>query len=91
MLYNRELSLSLNVQSDSIKAVIYITFFTTPCMQIMLFIYLNSTTCIYLSLDNGVTMTSKRRGNKNLVSFMFFFSGYKFYLYCAKKVKFSNL
>ena len=53
MLYIRELSPSLNVQSDS------------PSMQIMLSIYLNSSTCIYLSLDNGVTMTSKRRENKN--------------------------
>ena len=37
-------------------------------MQIMLSIYLNSSTCKYLSLDNGVTMTSKRR--ENLVSFI---------------------
>ena len=35
-------------------------------MQIMLSIY----TCIYLSLDNRGTMTSKRRENKNLVSFI---------------------
>ena len=41
-------------------------------MQIMLAIYLNSSTCIYLSLDNGVTMTSKCRDNKNLVSFICF-------------------
>ena len=41
-------------------------------MQIMLSIYLNSSSCIYLSLDNGVTMTSKRRENKNLVSFICF-------------------
>ena len=41
-------------------------------MQTMLSIRLNSSTCIYLSLENGVTMTSKRRENKNLVSFMFF-------------------
>ena len=53
MLYIRELSPSLNVQSDS------------PSKQIMLSIYLNSSTCIYLSLDNGVAMTSKRRENKN--------------------------
>ena len=39
-------------------------------MQIMLSIYLNSSTCKYLSLDNGVTMTSKRRENINLVSFI---------------------
>ena len=65
MLYIRELSPSLNVQSDSIKAkFICITFFTTPSMQIVLSIYLHSSTCIYLSLDNGVTMTSKRRENK---------------------------
>ena len=44
--------------------------FTTPSMQIMLSIYLNSNTCKYLSLDNGVTMTSKRRENINLVSFI---------------------
>ena len=68
MLYIRELSPSLNVQSDSIKAVVCITFFTTPCMQILLSIQLNSDNCIYLSLDNGVTMTSKRRENKNLAS-----------------------
>ena len=37
-------------------------------MQIMLSIYLNSSTSKYLSLDNGVTMTSKRRENINLVS-----------------------
>ena len=36
----------------------------------MLSIYLNSSTCKYLSLDNGVTMTSKRRENINLVSFI---------------------
>ena len=41
-------------------------------MQIMLSIYLNSSTCFYLSLDNGVTMTSKRRENTNLVSFICF-------------------
>ena len=41
-------------------------------MQIMLSIHLNSSTCIYLSLDNGVTMTSKRRENKNLVRFIRF-------------------
>ena len=41
-------------------------------MQIMLSIYLNSSTCNYLSLDNGVTMTSKRRENINLVSFICF-------------------
>ena len=35
-------------------------------------IYLDSSTCIYLSLDNGVTMTSKRRENKNLVSVICF-------------------
>ena len=39
-------------------------------MQIMLSIYLNSSTCKYLSLVNGVTMTSKRRENINLVSFI---------------------
>ena len=39
-------------------------------MQIMLSIYLNSSTCKYLSLDNGVTMTSKRRENINLVRFI---------------------
>ena len=39
-------------------------------MQIMLSIYLNSSTCKYLSLDNRVTMTSKRRENINLVSFI---------------------
>ena len=39
-------------------------------MQIMLSIYLNSSTCKYLSLDNGNTMTSKRRENINLVSFI---------------------
>ena len=39
-------------------------------MQIMLSIYLNSSTCKYLSLDNGVTMTSKRRENINPVSFI---------------------
>ena len=39
-------------------------------MQIMLSIYLNSSTCKYLSLDNGVAMTSKRRENINLVSFI---------------------
>ena len=39
-------------------------------MQIMLSIYLNSSTCKYLSLDNGVTMTSKGRENINLVSFI---------------------
>ena len=39
-------------------------------MQIMLSIYLNPSTCKYLSLDNGVTMTSKRRENINLVSFI---------------------
>ena len=47
-------------------------------MQIMLSIYLNSSTCLYFSLDNGVTMTSKRRENKNLVSFMFFFPSFLF-------------
>ena len=47
-----------------------IFFFTTPSVQIMLSIYLNSSTCKYLSLDNGVTMTSKRRENINLVSFI---------------------
>jgi len=41
-------------------------------MQIMLSIYLNSGTCIYLSLDNGVMMTSKGLENKNLVSFTCF-------------------
>ena len=39
-------------------------------MQIMLSIYLNSSTYKYLSLDNGVTMTSERRENINLVSFI---------------------
>ena len=39
-------------------------------MQIVLSIYLNPSTCKYLSLDNGVTMTSKRRENINLVSFI---------------------
>ena len=39
-------------------------------LNIMLSIYLNSSTCKYLSLDNGVTMTSKRRENINLVSFI---------------------
>ena len=39
-------------------------------MQIVLSIYLNSSTCKYLSLDNGATMTSKRRENINLVSFI---------------------
>ena len=39
-------------------------------MQIMPPIYLKSSTCKYLSLDNGVTMTSKRRENINLVSFI---------------------
>ena len=75
MLYIRKVSPSLNVQSDSLNQgkVIYIIFFTAPGMQVMLSMYLNSSTCIYLSLDNGVTMTSKRRENKNLVSFMFFF------------------
>ena len=52
--------------------VICITFFTTPSMQIMLSIYLKSGTCIYLSLDSGVTMASKRRENINLVSFVCF-------------------
>ena len=66
--------------------VIYVTFSITPSMQIMLSIYLNSSTCIYLSLDNGVTMTSKRRENKNLVSFMFFFPSYKFFQTTAYKV-----
>ena len=41
-------------------------------MQIMLSTYVNSSTCIYLFLDNGVTMTSKRCENKNLVSFICF-------------------
>ena len=41
-------------------------------MQIMLSIYLNSSTCIYLSLDTGVAMTSKRGENKNLVRFICF-------------------
>ena len=36
----------------------------------MLSIQLNSSTCQYLSIDNGVTMTSKRRENTNLVSFI---------------------
>ena len=50
-------------------------------MQIMLSIYLNSSTSIYLSLDNGVMMTHE---NKNLVSFiMFFFPSYKFFLTTA--------
>ena len=39
-------------------------------LNIMLSIYLNSSTCKYLSLDNGVMMTSKRRENINLVSFI---------------------
>ena len=39
-------------------------------LNIVLSIYLNSSTCKYLSLDNGVTMTSKRRENINLVSFI---------------------
>ena len=39
-------------------------------MQIMLSTYLNSSTRKYLSLVNGVTMTSKRRENINLVSFI---------------------
>ena len=52
--------------------VIYITFPTTPSMQVMLSIYLNSSTCIYLLLDNGVTITSKHCENKNLVSFICF-------------------
>ena len=43
-------------------------------MQIMPSIYLNCSTCIYFSLDNGVTMTSKRRENKKSSQFhMFFF------------------
>ena len=41
-------------------------------MQVMLSIYLNSSTCIYLSLDNVVKMTLKRRENKNRVSFICF-------------------
>ena len=32
--------------------------------------YASNYTCIYLSLDNGVTMASKRRENKNLVNFI---------------------
>ena len=52
------------------QSYLYNIFFTTPSMQIMLSIYLNSRTCKYISLDNGVTMTSKRRENINLVSFI---------------------
>ena len=44
--------------------------YSISSMQIMLSIYLNSSTCKYLSLDNGVTMTSKHRENINLVSFI---------------------
>ena len=39
-------------------------------LNIMLSIYLNSSTCKYLSLDNGVTMTSKRHENIKLTSQM---------------------
>ena len=72
MLYIREVSPSLNVQSDSIMAKLFIiiTFYTIPSMQVMLSIYLNSSTCIHLLLDNGVTMTSKPRENKNLPVFL---------------------
>ena len=70
MLYIRELSPSQCPKRLDQGKVICITFFTTPSMQIMLSIYLNSSTCKYLSLDNGVTMTSKRRENINLVSFI---------------------
>ena len=52
---------------ENIKDAILVA---TPSMQIMLSIYLNSSTWKYLSLDNGVTMTSKRRENINLVSFI---------------------
>ena len=56
---------------QSAKLFWYITFFTTPCTQIMLSILnLNSSTSIYLSLDNGVTMTSKRRDNIKFVKNM---------------------
>ena len=46
----------------------------------MLSMYLNSSTCIYLSLaiDNGVTITSKRREKSQFD--MFFFPSYKFFL-----------
>ena len=50
-----------------------ITVFTTPSMKVMLSIYLNSSTCSYLSLDNGVTITSKPRENKNLAVSCFSF------------------
>ena len=50
-------------------------------MQIMLSIYLNSSTCKYLSLDNGATMTSKRREKKYKSSqfHLSFFLSYKFF------------
>ena len=46
----------------------------------MLSIFLNSSTCIYLSLviDNGVTMTSKRREKSQFD--MFFVRSYKIFL-----------
>ena len=60
-------------QSNARQSYLYITFFTTPCMPIMLSIYLNSSTCIYLSLDNGITMTLESpESKKNLVSLICF-------------------
>ena len=62
--------LIMSKATQSRQSYLYNIFFTTSSMQIMLSIHLNSSTCKYLSLDNGVTMTSKRRENINLVSFI---------------------
>ena len=74
-----ELSPSLNVKvTESRQSYLYNIL---PNMQIMPSIYLNCSTCIYFSLDNGVTMTSKRRENKKSSQFhmFFFFPSYKFF------------
>ena len=62
--------LLMSKATRSRQSYLYNIFFITPSMQIMLSIYLNSSTCKYLSLDNGVMMTSKRLENINLVSFI---------------------